>query len=152
VSTNNQSFFIGTNKMSQQNISVLTLTLIASGAVTASRAIGFDGAQATTQGQKVMGAAVTDADSGSGVAVITNGTAIMETGAAISIGDSLITDNQGRIIPATALGVGTGATPVTSTAADGAIFEGAELPDFVIADALQTASAAGKMIEVLLRR
>ncbi|MBF0380691.1 MAG: DUF2190 family protein [Magnetococcales bacterium] len=138
--------------MSQQNISVLTLTLIANGAVTAHRAMGFDGAQATSQGQKAMGASVSDADSGSGVAVVTNGTAIMETGAAVSIGDSLITDDQGRVIPASALGVGAGATPVTSTAANGAIFEGADLPDFVMADALQTASAAGKMIEVLLRR
>jgi hypothetical protein len=138
--------------MSQQNISVLTLTLTANGAVTANRAIGFDGAQATSQGQKVMGPAVTDADSGLGVAVITHGTAIMESGAAIAIGDALISDSQGRIIPASALAVGTGAVPVTSSAADGAILTGANLPDFVIADAMQAASAAGKMIEVLLRR
>ncbi|MBF0358945.1 MAG: DUF2190 family protein [Magnetococcales bacterium] len=138
--------------MSQQNISVLTLTLIASGAVTANRGIGFDGAQATSQGQKVMGSAVTDSNSGSAVAVITNGTAIMESGAAISIGDSLIVDSQGRIIPASTLAVASGATPVTGSAANGAILEGSDLPEFIIADAMQAASAAGKMIEVLLRR
>jgi hypothetical protein len=138
--------------MSQQNISILTLTALANGAVTANRAIGFNGAQATSQGQKVMGASVTDADSGNSFPVTTLGTAIMESGAAITIGDSLITDSQGRVIPASALEVGTGATPVTSSAADGAIFTGADLPDFVIADSLQVAAAAGKMIEVLLRR
>ncbi len=138
--------------MSQQNISVLTLTVLANGAVNANRAVGFDGAEATTQGQKVMGAAVTDATSGNALALITHGTAIMESGAAIAIGDSLISDDQGRVIPAAALEVGSGATPVTSSAADGAIFTGSELPEFVIGDALQVAAAAGKMIEVLLRR
>jgi hypothetical protein len=78
--------------MSQQNISVLTLTLVASGTVTANRAIGFDGAQATSQGQKVMGSAVTDADSTNAVAVITNGTAIMESGAAAT---TVCRDRQG---------------------------------------------------------
>jgi hypothetical protein len=138
--------------MSQQNISVLTLTLIASSAITANRAVGFDGIQATSQGQKVMGASVTDAETGNSVAVITHGSAILEAGAAITLGDSLIADSQGRVIPASVLGVASGATPVTGTAANGAVLEGAELPDFVVADALQAASGAGKMIEVLLRR
>jgi hypothetical protein len=138
--------------MSQQNISILTLTLIAGGAINAGRAIDFAGFQATTQGQKVMGAAVTDAPLGSGVAVVTHGTAVMESGAAIAIGDSLITDSQGRVIPASALAVTTGATPVTSSSANGTILEGSELPDFIVADAMQAASSAGKIIEVLLRR
>lgn len=138
--------------MSQQNISVLTLTLIASGAVTANRAIGFDGAQATVQAAKIMGASVTDAVSGSAVAVITHGSAIMESGAVIAVGDSLVTDAQGRVIPANSLALESGAVAVTSSGANGAILEGGDLPEFVFADAMAAASAAGIMIEVLLRR
>lgn len=138
--------------MSQQNIAILTLTQTASGAVTAHRAIGFEGAQATVQGQKILGIAVTDATDGQAVALITHGTAIVVSGAAMAVGDSLISDDQGRLIPASALGVAEGATPVTGTAANGAILEGADLPAFVVADALYAASAAGESIEVLLRR
>ena len=139
--------------MSQQNISVLTLTLIASGSVVENRAVGFDGAQATTQGQKVMGSAMTVAANGETLGVITHGTAIMETGAAIAVGDSIITDVQGRAMAATgSVTVASGAVAVTSSAANGALLQGADLPEFVFADALQPASAAGEFIEVLLRR
>lgn len=139
--------------MSQQSISVLTLTVTASGAVTEGRAVGFDGAQATTQGQKVMGVAVTDASSGEALAVVTHGTAVMETGAAVAVGDSVMVDTDGRAIPVTgALGVASGATPVTSSAANGAILAGADLPEFVLGDALQAAAAAGAFIEIMLRR
>ncbi|MBF0448581.1 MAG: DUF2190 family protein [Magnetococcales bacterium] len=138
--------------MSQQNIAVLTLTLTTSGDVTANRAVGFDGAQATVQGQKVMGASVTDAASGNPLALITSGTAILESGAAIAVGDSLVADSQGRVIPASALTVAAGVTPVISSGANGALLIGGDLPEFILADALQSASASGEMIEVLLRR
>lgn len=139
--------------MSQQSISVLTLTLVASSTVGESRIVGFDGAQATTQGQKVMGPSMTEAASGEVMAVVTQGTAIIETGAAISVGDSLITDSVGRAIPVTGgLTVATGAVAVTSSAANGAILSGADLPEYVFADSLQSAAAAGEFIEVLLRR
>jgi hypothetical protein len=46
-----------------------------------------------------------------------------------------------------------GATPVTSTAANGAtILTGSDMPGFAIGDALQAATAAGQFIEILLRR
>lgn len=139
--------------MSQQNISVLTLTMIASGTVLENRAIGFDGAQSDSQGQKVMGTAVTSAADGEAMAVVTHGTAIIETGTAVTVGDSIITDAQGRAIPVTSvLGLASGAVAVTSSAAHGAILEGADFPEFVFADALQAASGAGESIEVLLRR
>lgn len=115
--------------MSQQNISILTLTLVASGTVVEHRAVGFDAVQANIQGQKVMGTAMTAAASGATYGVVTHGTAIIETGAAVTVGDSLIADSQGRAIPATGV-----------------------LPEFVFADALQSASGTGEMIEVLLRR
>ena len=139
--------------MSGQSISTLGLSIAASGAVSQRRGVGFDGAQATTQGQKVMGVARTNAASGEYFVVDAGGTVVVESGAAIAVGDSLMVDSSGRAIPVSGgLAVVSGATPVTSSAADGAILSGADLPEFVFADALQAASAAGEFIEVLLRR
>lgn len=134
-----------------QSITTLALTKVAIGAVTACRAVGFDGAQATVQGQKVLGVAHTDAADGSELTINTRGTAMIEAGAAIAVGESLIVDAQGRAIPTTGnLAVAAGATAVTSTAANGEILTGGDLPEFVFADALE-AAAAGEFIEVLLR-
>lgn len=139
--------------MSQQSMSLLSLTLIASGAVTENRLVGFTGAQATVAGQKVMGTALTRAATGEALGVVTHGTAIVESGAAITVGAALVSDSQGRAVPASGpLSLVTGAVAVTSSAANGAILQGAELPEFVFADALQAASGAGEWIEVLLRR
>ena len=139
--------------MSQQSISVLTLTVTADGAITNFRAVGFDGAQATVQGQKVMGVAIADAANEDDLAIVTCGTTSVEVGAIIAQGDSLIVDTSGRAIPATgALGVASGGMTVASTAANGAILEGADLPEFIFADAMEAASAVGEFIEILLRR
>lgn len=137
----------------RQSISLLALTLTAPSAVAAYRAVGFDGAQATIQGQKVQGVARYAAATGEAYAVDVVGTAIVEAGAAFSKGDSLIVDGQGRAIAATgALAVKAGATAVTSTAANGAVLGGADLPEYVFADALEVAAASGRLVEVLLRR
>lgn len=139
--------------MSRQAISLLDLTIAASGAVTAFRAVGYDGAQATTQGQKVQAVAQTDAADKALFNGTAKGTTVIESGAAIAKGDSLIVDNQGRAIPSTgALAIKAGATAVTSTAANGAgILSGGDSPEFVFADALEAAGGAGKFVEVLLR-
>ncbi|MBF0163427.1 MAG: DUF2190 family protein [Magnetococcales bacterium] len=139
--------------MSQQNIAVLTLTVIASEAISACRAVDFDGAAIAAQGGKAMGIAMSAATSGAALAVVTHGTAVAEAGAAITRGQALIADAQGRVIPATsALRVAAGATPVTSSAANGAILEGGDPPEFILGDALQPAASAGDFIEILLRR
>lgn len=139
--------------MSQQNISILTLTVVAAGTVSACRAVGFNGAQIAAQGGKPMGIAMAAATLGNALAVVTHGTAVAESGAAIPLGAALITDTQGRVIPATsALQIASGSTPVTSTAANGAILTGGDLPEFVFGDALQPAAGAGEFIEILLRR
>ncbi|MBF0627866.1 MAG: DUF2190 family protein [Magnetococcales bacterium] len=139
--------------MSQQSISILTLTVMASATIPACRAVGFDGAVIATTGGKPMGIAMTAATTGSALAVVTHGTAVVETGAAIALGAPLIADTQGRAIPATSLlQVAAGATPVTSSAANGTILAGGDSPEFVFGDALQPASGAGEFIEILLRR
>jgi hypothetical protein len=139
--------------MSQQSRSLFDQTFNADGAVRAARCVGFDGAEATLQGQKVAGVAQYAAadEEDFGVALI--GTVVVESGAAIDVGESLICDGQGRAIPTTgALEVGTGVVAVLSSAASGGILEGGDLPEYVFADALQAASGAGEFIEVLLRR
>ncbi|MGB0695374.1 MAG: capsid cement protein [Rhodospirillaceae bacterium] len=134
-----------------QKHSIHTATIQTTGAVAIYRAVGFDGAQASVAGQKVRGVATTIAAIGEHLAVDVVGSTIVQTGAAVAVGDSLVVDNQGRAVPAGVLGIAAGATPVTSTAADGAILTGADLPEFVFADALEAASAADQLIEVQLR-
>lgn len=149
--------------MSAQSISVLALTLVASGIVAESRLVGFYGAQATVQGQKVMGAAVMQAASGDVLGVVTRGTAVVETGAAIAEGDSLITDSQGRAVPATFGQTVLGGVIVCQT---GRCFKDGNLDvgenggavgmiksdEHVFGHALSTAKGEGGFIEVLLCR
>lgn len=106
------------------------------------------------QGQKVLGVSPRIVTSGGVSDVVVGGTAVIEAGGAFAAGASLIVDAQGRAIPASGkLAVDTGATAVTSTAADGdAILIGADLPEYVFADALEAATDAGEFVEVLLRR
>ncbi|GAB0057422.1 hypothetical protein SIID45300_01750 [Candidatus Magnetaquicoccaceae bacterium FCR-1] len=139
--------------MSQQHIALLTLTAVAAGNIAAARAVGFDSQQIATQGAKPLGIAQTASSIGQAFPVITHGTAIAETGAAINAGAALIADSQGRVIPSTGnLAVAAGATAVTSSAANGAILTGGDSPEFVIGDALASATGAGQFIEILLRR
>jgi len=139
--------------MGKQAHSLRDETFNASSAVSEFRAVGFDGAQATVQGQKVAGVAKHDAVIGDAMAVGILGSVTIEAGAAIAIGDGLIVDANGRAIPTTGeIAIAAGATAVTSSAANGNIMTGGEMPEYVFADALEAAGAAGDFIEVLLRR
>lgn len=139
--------------MGQQSIPGLVLTFTPTGTVAPRRAIGFNGAQASVQGQKVLGVSPRPASAGVNSDVEVSGTTVIEAGGAFARGASLIVDNQGRAIAATgALGIAAGATAVTSSAADGAVLTGADLPEYVFADALEISSGAGAFVEVLLRR
>lgn len=140
--------------MSKQATPLLTLTLKAAGAITKHRAVKFNGAQAAVQGEKIAGVSRVDAVAGDLVPVDASGTVIIESGAAIAVGDALIVDVQGRAIPSTGpLAVKAGATAMTSTAANGAgVLQGGDGPEFVFADALQAAAGAGEFIEVFMRR
>lgn len=137
-----------------QAVSLMSLSWRAPAVVASFRCIGFNGGQISTQGAKVAGVADYGAATGEQFAATCVGTAIVEAGAAFAAGDSLIADAQGRAIPATGpLAVGAGATAVTSTAANGAsVLQGADLPEFVFADALEAATAPGQFVEVLFRR
>jgi hypothetical protein len=146
--------------MSQQARSLLDLSVLASTAITYARAVALTtaasvtaltGVQATTAGQKVLGVARRDAAAGAFTDVTVAGTAVCEAGAAITVGARVQCDSSGRVITATALGVATGATAVTSAAANGAsALAGGDPPIYVLGTALQAASAAGDFIEVLI--
>jgi len=140
--------------MSQQSIAILSHSFpVASAAVTEGRAVDYAGVQATTQGQKVLGIAKRGCLAGDGFEATIMGTVVAEAGAAFAAGASLIVDNQGRLIASTGkLGLAAGATAVTSSAANGQILTGGDPAEWVCADALQAATAAGDKVEVLLRR
>lgn len=150
--------------MTQQAISVLDLPIQATTAITEYRAVGFNGAQASAAGQKIFGIARRGAAVGQWTDATVLGTAVAEAGAAITVGQALVTDASGRVIPATALSaagsslsVAAGATAVTLTAANGAIISGtatiagSDLPQHIIGFALQAAAGAGEFIEILVR-
>lgn len=107
----------------------LILTRIAAGEVHSNRAVTYGGTTPNTSGIKVLGVSAFDVKAGEPFGVIVTGTAPIEAGAAVAVGDDIITDAQGRAIPAT------GAA--------------GERP---FADALTAAPGAGKLIEVLLKR
>lgn len=140
--------------MSQQALSLMALSMIAAALpVTEYRGVDYAGAQATVQGQKIVGVAKRGALVGDGYEAAVIGTAVVEAGAAFAAGAALIMDAQGRAIASTGkLAIAAGAVAVTSTAANGQILTGGDAPEYVFADALQAAGAAGDKVEVLLRR
>lgn len=109
--------------MSAQNISLLTLTLVAAGAVAANRFVTPGGAQAGN-GANAIGGSRYAVALGDKFPVDAIGTAVIEAGAAFASGATLQSDANGKAI----------------TYAAGA----------KVAIALQAAGAAGELIEVLL--
>lgn len=137
----------------QQSTPLQSFTFTAAAAIAKYRGVAFGGAQASAQGQKIMGVSQRAVAAGDDGDAVTSGSTVVETGGAFAVGDSLIVDAQGRAIKFTsALKVAAGATAVTSSAANGAILAGSDLPEFVFADALEVSTGAGEFVEVLLRR
>ncbi len=66
--------------------------------IAANRFVTFTGAQASVQGEKVLGVSRYDQSGGADVSVTVIGVASVEAGAAITAGDDLITDAEGRAI------------------------------------------------------
>lgn len=150
--------------MTQQAISVLDLPIRATTAITEYRCVNAAGAQLSSAGAKVFGIARRSAAIGHMTDVTVLGTAVAESGGAITVGAMIAVDAQGRVVTAATLAaatgtlaVGAGATAVTSTAANGAIITGSptlsggDTPQYIIGMALQSAAGAGEFIEVLIR-
>ncbi|MDD9911650.1 MAG: DUF2190 family protein [Alphaproteobacteria bacterium] len=106
-----------------QNISLLKLSVQASGAVTAKQFVGFDGAVATAAGN-AYGVAEFDAANTELVSLTIVGTAVVKSGAAFAKGAALEVGSDGKAVTQSA-----GVT---------------------VARALEAASAADEDVEVLL--
>lgn len=102
-------------------------TVTAAGPIVAQRCVGYDSLQVTAAAAKPWGIAEYGDQIGKQVTIATEGSCVVEAGAAVSIGAALATDASGRLIPAT-----TG--------------------QFVFGRALGAASAAGKFFEVHITR
>lgn len=136
--------------MSAQGVVILALSCVAASAVTQYRCIGYDNAQASVAGQNVKGVSQRPAALGESFEVATLGTTPAEAGGAFVAGDYLTTDNQGRVVVASALQVAAGATAVTSSAANGAIVSGSYPATKLVGVALQASAGAGSVVEILL--
>lgn len=110
--------------MSKQAISLLTLPLLLTGAVTANRFVTPAGAQAGADAN-TLGVTRSDGAIAAHVPVDVLGTAVVEAGAAVAAGDTVKSDASGRAITWAVSGAKVGV-------------------------ALQAATAAGQFIEVLL--
>lgn len=110
--------------MSNQNISLLALTVLLAGTVGANRLVTVAGTQAVADAN-ALGVARTAGVAAERIPVDVLGTAVIESGAAVAAGATVKSDASGRAI-----------TWVTSGARVGV--------------ALEAASAAGQLIEVYL--
>lgn len=111
--------------MGTQNIALLSLTVAAAGVIAANRFVTPAGAQAGADANTLGVARFAAAAAGEKIPVDVLGTAVVEAGAAVAAGATVKSDASGRAI-----------TWVTSGAKVGL--------------ALEAATAAGQMIEVLL--
>jgi hypothetical protein len=108
-----------------QSAEILTLSVKATGAILPRRFVSFAGAQLAVAGADAFGVAQYGAAIGELVSVVRLGTAVVDSGAAVAIGDPIKTDASGRAI---AQG-GTGA---------------------ILGKALSAASGADQKIEIVL--
>jgi len=131
-------------------IASITQTLAAT--VAQRRFVGFAGDYPAANG-KALGVSGDAGESGESIPVITHGVVLVEASGAISVGGAVAADTSGKAKAATAVSitVPSGATPVTSDAAQPNLVEaGGVLPQAVNGYALDEAAADGDLIRVRL--
>ena len=137
--------------MSQQARTLLSLPIQTTGILAQYRGVTFAGAQVAVTGAKGVGVSERPTTVVGEIALVNvKGTCIAEAGAAIAVGSSLSYDASGRVVTAGLLALASGAVAVTSSAANGAIITGGDLPQYIVGYALQPAAAAGDLIEIIL--
>lgn len=109
-----------------QAIDILTLTRTTAGAITANRFVGYDNKPAAAS-ENTIGVARSDAASGDDLAITALGTAVVEAGAAVAVGDPVAADADGKAVKM-----------------DGTTYT------VTVGRALEKATAAGEFIEILL--
>lgn len=135
---------------SQGHLRIDTYPLDVTFTVARKRFVAPDGTAYPAAGANVFGVALFAGVTGDTIDMVISGIAVVEAGGTIAVGDHLTADSSGRVVAAAALVVAAGATPVTSSAANGAILTGGITPQVIVGKAL-TAGATGDDILVLLK-
>jgi hypothetical protein len=112
--------------MGQQNISVLALTVVATGVITKHRFVTVAGAQAGA-GANALGVSQEAAGVGDALALDVLGTTVVEAGAAVAKGAALQSDANGRAVTKDA-GAAT-ARALEAAAAEGDLIEAVLIPN-----------------------
>ncbi len=107
----------------KQSKSLMTLTVVAAGAIAANRFVTTAGAQAGAAANTYGVAEAAAAAAGDKVPVTSHGTAIVEAGAAIAAGALVETDAQGRAVTRAAGPIVGRLAPGESAGAAGAFVE-----------------------------
>lgn len=113
--------------------------------------VGPDGKKCGA-GLLALGVSMTDGSNGKDGSLVAKGIVVVTAGGNLAYGDRVVSDANGKAVAASALAIAAGATPVTSTAANGsAIFTGGYPPQFVIGICVSNqASVSGDDVEVLM--
>ena len=132
---------------------ILKTTIKAAVNLTKRRFVDFAG-NPCAAGEASKGVAMHKTDSGKLATLISLGIAEVEVGAAVAVGDAIVSDANGKGIKAVTLAVtvDSGGTTVTSTSANGAIttVAGSVPPEIILGRALDVGSADGDVVRVLL--
>lgn len=132
---------------------ILTITLLATAALLARRFTGFDGATCGANA-KALGVTEFAVDSGDVGPVHVSGVVLVEAGAAVTAGASVVSTAAGKAIAATAAAVAvtleTDEVGVKLAGTATAVVSGSVLPQAVNGWALDAAAADGDLIRVLL--
>ncbi len=148
-------------------------SILAAAALATRRFIGFDG-NLCGAAAKALGVSEVSTAIAEYCPVVETGEALVESGGILAIGDPLVSDSTGRAVKATIfaaaapavdatkLSVASGATPMTSTAANGAVIAsttgfltapvltGSTLPQAINGYAMDVAGGAGEFVRVKL--
>lgn len=142
--------------MSEQYYPISTRGIKAAADIVKQRFIGYNLQQVAVVGGRARGVSMNDALTGRDCDLIERGSAPVVSGGVFAAGEPIMSDAQGRAVLAANLtaSVDVGATPVTSTAANGAIITlaGANLPQHVLGVALEASTGADEIHEIDLWR
>lgn len=124
-------------------------TITAAADLAANTFVGFDG-DVCGANAKALGKVIYDTTSGGQAAAAVEGRVLLIAGGTVAVGDPVASDANGKAIKADALQVASGATQVTSTAANGSILTGGATPQAINGYAM-SAGTSGDLIQVILK-
>lgn len=131
-----------------------TTTVISTTDTLANRFIGLTTGAYCAANAKAIGVSMYDFDAGDSISVALSGSIkIVTTGAAVTAGDAVVSDAEGKAVPATPLSAtvpGSGTTVTSSSAQPDMTIMGSETPQHINGYALDTVLAADELIRILV--